>query len=560
MVRYTRSAAVYLLLAVLFFSYIPFKAHATPQTHPNTYVNTGDQRSDIIGVALTQVGYYEGANNDTKYGVWYGYNNLGWCGIFVAWCADQAGVPTSVLAKTGVPNPASYGLTAKPDGYVPKPGDLFFSRDYSHVGLVYYVDGEYFYSLEGNTWENGPEGVYIRRHKRSAVLFASPAYQGGADHNYVMGIESEHPHKVYYRCADCGDRYYSGENSQHSDCITCVQNTCSHSFNGWEKVSDAQHGRTCVKCNKAERVSHKWGRDTVIKAATCSEAGVKEQSCSSCGAVRSVTIPKTGVHSYNDWVSSGEENHSRSCRVCGLKEQKKHDLSDWETDGEKHWKSCKTCGVKTVTGVHDFSTDCNAPCQSCGFMRPEGHRYLEQWTTDELSHWNACALCGLAKDQGAHTFSADCDEGCEICGYSRVTQHSMENGWRTDDAEHWHECSVCGSKEDVQAHTPEEASRSGAIQHCTVCALVLTKESEHTHAYDMVQSDQTGHWGVCGCGLEMEHSSHQWSVNTQMCAICDYTMSLPKADYSGLLPWIAIAGGILIVAIAGFTLLLRKRK
>ena len=36
---------------------ISVRAENYPTTHPNIYVNTGDQRKDIIGVAMTQVGY-----------------------------------------------------------------------------------------------------------------------------------------------------------------------------------------------------------------------------------------------------------------------------------------------------------------------------------------------------------------------------------------------------------------------------------------------------------------------------------------------------------------------
>ena len=102
-----RSIGIFLIVALLLLSSLPVTAYATPHAH----VNTGDQRADIIAVAKTQLGYLEGAGNDTKYGVWFGHNRLGWCGIFVTWCARQAGVPTSVLAHTGIPNPATYGLT-----------------------------------------------------------------------------------------------------------------------------------------------------------------------------------------------------------------------------------------------------------------------------------------------------------------------------------------------------------------------------------------------------------------------------------------------------------------
>ena len=48
-----------LLIALLMVALLPVQVFAagadenTPQTHPNTYTNSGNQRADIIGVALT---------------------------------------------------------------------------------------------------------------------------------------------------------------------------------------------------------------------------------------------------------------------------------------------------------------------------------------------------------------------------------------------------------------------------------------------------------------------------------------------------------------------------
>ena len=60
--------------------------------YSNTYKNTGNERNDIINVAITQIGYCEGDNNDTKYGAWYGLNNNPWCAMFISWCARQANI------------------------------------------------------------------------------------------------------------------------------------------------------------------------------------------------------------------------------------------------------------------------------------------------------------------------------------------------------------------------------------------------------------------------------------------------------------------------------------
>ena len=130
-----RSIITLVLIIALLIPFLPTQVSAA---YENTYKNTGNMRNDIIGVALTQVGYKEGANNYTKYGVSYGLSNSPWCGMFVSWCAKEAGIPTSVLKRTGIANPSNFGLSYK-DGknYTPQKGDLFFKKNFSHVGLVY---------------------------------------------------------------------------------------------------------------------------------------------------------------------------------------------------------------------------------------------------------------------------------------------------------------------------------------------------------------------------------------------------------------------------------------
>lgn len=152
--------------------------------YDNTYKNTGNQRADIVQVAKTQLGYCEGSNNYTKYGGWYGLQNQPWCAMFVSWCARQAGVPTSVLKNSAVAAPdAKYFNIPYYNGnsYTPKAGDLFFTKSWSHVGLVYYVEGNYFYTIEGNSNSNGSsEGYCVCSNKRyiPSYYFGVPNYGG----------------------------------------------------------------------------------------------------------------------------------------------------------------------------------------------------------------------------------------------------------------------------------------------------------------------------------------------------------------------------------------------
>ena len=560
MIQRIRAVVIFVMIVAVVVTYIPQTAYATPNTHPNTHQNTGDQRADVIAIALTQVGYHEGSNNDTKYGVWYGYNNIAWCGIFVAWCADQAGVPTSVLKKTGIANPASYGLEEEPAGYVPKSGDLFFTFDHTHVGFVYYVEGEYFYSLEGNTWENGPEGVYIRKHRLDSKKYASPKYQGGGSHNYVRGNETEHPHKEFYSCTDCDDRYYSGKTAVNSECKTCIQNNCSHNYGGYSRISDSYHSRKCSLCGKEESAAHNWKDGTVTTQPTCNAAGSKEQTCHDCSDTRAVYLPATGVHNFSQWKNIDEKNHGRTCANCGKEELQPHQTGDkMNTDENSHWYECGICSEKIKEEEHSFGEKCDSPCQVCEYIRSDGHRYSQNMLSNSTEHWRVCEVCGVEEGRAEHVFSSACDEECDICGFTRITKHEFTEQYATDLENHWFVCTVCGEKTDLQPHSPETGKRQGAIVKCTVCELVLTSEAMHTHGYDEVYRDADQHWGVCSCGCEMEAQPHQWSVKTEVCTVCGQPMPQRQTDDSGLIPWVAGGGSVLLFGSLLIILLLKKR-
>jgi hypothetical protein len=127
----------------------------------STYISTiVDGRSKIIELARSQVGNVGGE----KFWSWWGYSyRVEWCAIFVSWCADQLGyLDAGVIPKfqgvgTGVRwfkdnNQFQDGHST----YIPQEGDIIFF-DYNknstidHVGFVIYSDGEYVYTVEGNT-------------------------------------------------------------------------------------------------------------------------------------------------------------------------------------------------------------------------------------------------------------------------------------------------------------------------------------------------------------------------------------------------------------------------
>ena len=138
---------------------------------------TGNQRKDIVNVAMSQIGYHEGSNssslsgvgngskNYTEFGRWYGTQDM-WCAMFVSWCANTAGVSQSVVPKHSFTvdglnwfqkNGLAYSRQQVANGkYTPKPGDIIYfkssrnSNKTNHVGIVKNYSNKTVYTIEGN--------------------------------------------------------------------------------------------------------------------------------------------------------------------------------------------------------------------------------------------------------------------------------------------------------------------------------------------------------------------------------------------------------------------------
>ena len=85
------------------------RASAYSTGYPNTHVNTGDQRTDMVAIAETQLGYHE--DPGTKYGAWwqeitksrYNYTDAPWCVMFAFWCMNEAAPTASADAAPKAP-------------------------------------------------------------------------------------------------------------------------------------------------------------------------------------------------------------------------------------------------------------------------------------------------------------------------------------------------------------------------------------------------------------------------------------------------------------------------
>ena len=121
----------------------------------------------FIEVAKSQVGYIEGPkDNETMYGKWSGANFQPWCGSYVNWVAEQAGIkiPRTVYTPAGAAAFKKAGQWFDAQIADPEPGDIAYFNfpgvtGICHVGIVA-VDNEdgTIICYEGNTTGDGKKG------------------------------------------------------------------------------------------------------------------------------------------------------------------------------------------------------------------------------------------------------------------------------------------------------------------------------------------------------------------------------------------------------------------
>ena len=129
------------------------------------YPYTKNLRSDLVGIAKTQVGYKESelnfqVGNDgvrrgyTRYGEWYGVPYTDWSAVFVSFCLHYAGADSSEAPGNSGANSMAemwkdLDKYASVDEYTPVDGDLVFFKN-NTVGIITEVHNSVFYVVRGD--------------------------------------------------------------------------------------------------------------------------------------------------------------------------------------------------------------------------------------------------------------------------------------------------------------------------------------------------------------------------------------------------------------------------
>lgn len=168
-----------------------------------TQALTADQlRAKVVEIALAEEGYHEKASGDSRYLYTKNQNNgsknytkycqdlknhpggsdWAWCAFFVSWCMKQAGVPVTVY-NWASPNCGWAGIYTNPqnkdyiksgtvytyfDSSKIQAGDVVFF-EWGHAGLIYKVEGNQYYTIEGNS--GSTDAVYKYTYQRGGVKY-----------------------------------------------------------------------------------------------------------------------------------------------------------------------------------------------------------------------------------------------------------------------------------------------------------------------------------------------------------------------------------------------------
>ncbi len=121
--------------------------------------------------------------------------------------------------------------------------------------------------------------------------------------------------------------------------------------------------------------TYEWN---ILKAATCTESGEREGTCTECGAMITETVPAGHVEVIDEALEPAcltkGKTEGKHCSLCGevfLESETipalGHVYTEWEFDSEKHQRVCTGCG-KTQKMEHNIASG-EKECAECGYSK-----------------------------------------------------------------------------------------------------------------------------------------------------------------------------------------------
>lgn len=275
---------------------------------------------------------------------------------------------------------------------------------------------------------------------------------------------------------------------------------------------------TCQRDGCGETHTHIWKKTGTV-AATCTDTGKTEYTCTVCGQTKTTTIKALG-HKYetvstDDATCTTPKTVHKECTRC---HDKKDETSgealghNWRTSSDKNSKTCIRCKTTHIhtwdEGKYSVEPTCKDAgkklftCTDCGdtktvAVKSLGHDYhlvrtdSATCTTPAINHY-ACSRCGDTVDQEdkdhpalGHDWKKN-DDGtvtCQRCGQTHEHKWNTEvisEASCTTDGVTRHTCSICGDTYDDVVKgghkwTYKKTGTNTSVCLCTVCG----KTKEH---------------------------------------------------------------------------------
>lgn len=168
----------------------------------------------------------------------------------------------------------------------------------------------------------------------------------------------------------------------------------THKYTEWQHNSDV-HWQVCSCGAKSNTAPHTWNSGVVTTQPTGSTSGVRTYTCTTCGRVKTETIPALGytitVASADDAMGTvaGGGNYSAGATAT---------ITATAKDGYEFvkWNDGDTNASRTITVNADKT-------YVASFKQKHIHSYGE-WQSDETNHWKDCS-CGNKSELAAHAWN-----------------------------------------------------------------------------------------------------------------------------------------------------------
>ena len=339
-------------------------------------------------------------------------------------------------------------------------------------------------------------------------------------HDYVKNkvtqeADCENPEITEFICS----RYSNDPAEDHCNSIDSYKikkETAPALGHDWKDNGDGT--ATCQRDGCGESHTHIWKKTGTV-AATCTDTGKTEYTCTVCGQTKTTTIKALG-HKYetvstDDATCTTPKTVHKECTRC---HDKKDETSgealghNWRTSSDKNSKTCIRCKTTHThtwdEGKYSVEPTCKDAgkklftCTDCGdtktvAVKSLGHDYHlvrtdpATCTTPAINHY-ACSRCEDTVDQEdkdhpalGHDWKKN-DDGtvtCQRCGQTH------EHKWNTEviskvscttDGVTRHTCSICGDTYDDVVKgghkwTYKKTGTNTSVCLCTVCG----KTKEH---------------------------------------------------------------------------------